>query len=113
MNVILKSSHDGPRKRKRMVRKMIPTMLTTTGASLWAQLSHPGRQSPRSVTPQPVAPSDVPAVNPGIPAFAKPRALTKDDIQDIIQRFARTSAIVKKAGFQGVQIHGTLLEIFY
>ena len=77
------------------------------GCSLWAQISHPGRQSPRSVTSQPVAPSDVAAVNPGVPAFAKPRALTKDEIQDIIHRFANTSKIVQKAGFQGVQIHGT------
>src|SRR5690606_13303901 len=38
--------------------------------------------------------------------FKTPRALTEEEILDIIARFARSAAIVKKAGFTGVQIHG-------
>lgn len=48
-------------------------------------------------------------------AFNKPRALTVAEIQIIIQRFANAAAIVKKAGFGGVEIHaahGYLLSQF-
>jgi 2,4-dienoyl-CoA reductase-like NADH-dependent reductase (Old Yellow Enzyme family) len=47
--------------------------------------------------------------------FGKPRAATEADIQDIIQRFPNTAALVKEAGFDGVQIHsahGYLLSQF-
>lgn len=39
------------------------------------------------------------------PTFAKPRALTVEEIAEIIGRFARTARIVVAAGFDGVQIH--------
>ena len=39
------------------------------------------------------------------PAFAKPRALTAEEIVDLIARFARTARTVVEAGFDGVQIH--------
>ncbi len=47
--------------------------------------------------------------------FGRPRAATSDDIQDIIERFARTAAWVKNAGLDGVQVHsahGYLLSQF-
>lgn len=75
----------------------------TAGSQLWAQLSHPGRQCPRLANLQPLAPSAVQLNMVG--NFGKPRAATAADIEDIIQRFARTAGIVQKAGFHGVQIH--------
>ena len=39
------------------------------------------------------------------PAFAKPRAVTAEEIVDLIARFARTARTVVAAGFDGVQIH--------
>jgi 2,4-dienoyl-CoA reductase-like NADH-dependent reductase (Old Yellow Enzyme family) len=39
------------------------------------------------------------------PAFAKPRAVTAEEIVDLIARFARTARTVVEAGFDGVQIH--------
>ena len=83
------------------------------GSQLWAQISHPGRQCPRLVNLTPLAPSEV-QLNLG-GNFGKPRAATEDDIQDIIQRFANTAALVREAGFDGVQIHsahGYLLSQF-
>eukprot|EP01116_Phalansterium_solitarium_P025450 TRINITY_DN973_c0_g1_i2.p1 TRINITY_DN973_c0_g1~~TRINITY_DN973_c0_g1_i2.p1 ORF type:complete len:448 (+),score=13.09 TRINITY_DN973_c0_g1_i2:135-1478(+) len=78
----------------------------TCGSELWAQISHPGRQCPRSVSWEPVAPSDLPPVLTGIhPYYAAARALTKPEITDIVERFATTVRILKKAGFSGVQIH--------
>jgi 2,4-dienoyl-CoA reductase-like NADH-dependent reductase (Old Yellow Enzyme family) len=75
------------------------------GSKVWVQINHPGRQSPRTLTPHPVAPSAV--ALPGTAGiFAEPRALSHDEIVDIIERFATTARIVTKAGFDGVQIHG-------
>ena len=36
---------------------------------------------------------------------APPRALTQEEIREIVQRFATTAAIAQEAGFAGVQIH--------
>jgi 2,4-dienoyl-CoA reductase-like NADH-dependent reductase (Old Yellow Enzyme family) len=74
------------------------------GAHLWMQISHPGRQCPKTVNRHPVAPSEV--TLKGLEAFfSKPRALKEDEIESIIQRFVRTARIAKQAGFKGVQMH--------
>ncbi len=70
---------------------------------LWVQLNHPGKQAPGFCDPAPVAPSAVPL---SLKGFKPPRALTIEEIEDIISRFGTASKIVKKAGFTGVQIHG-------
>jgi 2,4-dienoyl-CoA reductase-like NADH-dependent reductase (Old Yellow Enzyme family) len=75
------------------------------GALVFAQLSHPGRQVQRTVSNDPVAPSAVGAVAL-FGAFAKPRALTEGEIEDVIARFARAAVVMERAGFSGVQIHG-------
>jgi len=83
------------------------------GSQLWAQISHPGRQCPRLVNLTPLAPSEVQLQVIG--NFGKPRAATEADIQDIIQRFASTAALIQQAGLDGVQIHaahGYLLSQF-
>ncbi|MCR9144755.1 MAG: NADH:flavin oxidoreductase/NADH oxidase family protein [bacterium] len=77
------------------------------GVKLCMQLNHPGRQSPESINAEPVAPSAVSVEIGGRKAgYATPRALTPDEIKDIIQRFATAAAVAKKAGFSGVEIHG-------
>lgn len=75
------------------------------GARMWTQLNHPGRQSPRILSKVPVAPSAVPLKLPG-GAFARPRALTAEEIEAIIARFAGAARVCKEAGFAGVQVHG-------
>lgn len=83
------------------------------GASIWMQLNHPGPQSPRSLTPEPVAPSPTPARKPEF--FCTPRALTTTEINEIVEQFACSAAAAKKAGFDGVQVHasyGYLLSSF-
>ena len=75
------------------------------GARVWMQINHPGRQSPRSLSKQPVAPSAVKLKGAG-PMFAAPRALTVEEIEEIVRRFATTARIAEAAGFDGVQIHG-------
>lgn len=83
------------------------------GNHLWVQLNHPGRQCPRMVNTKPLSPSDVQLNMVG--SFGKPKPMSKDDIKDVVARFARTASLVKQAGFSGVQIHcahGYLLSQF-
>ena len=72
----------------------------------WMQINHPGKQSPRFLTPHPVAPSAVPLGKELEKAFMTPRELAADEIADLIDRYATTARLAKKAGFDGVQIHG-------
>nr|WP_276320945.1 NADH:flavin oxidoreductase/NADH oxidase family protein [Alkanindiges illinoisensis] len=70
------------------------------------QLSHPGRQCPKGLNKETVAPSAIP-FSPALSTFfGTPRALTEAEILDIIRRFGNAARICKKAGFEGVQLHG-------
>lgn len=76
------------------------------GTKIWMQINHPGRQAPK-FNKEVVAPSAIPFQHPKLKSFfTPPRALTSQEIQTIIQRFATTAALAEKAGFDGVQIHG-------
>ena len=70
------------------------------------QLSHPGRQCPKGLNKETVAPSAVPFSPMLATTFGTPRELSEDEILEIIQRFARAAQICEKAGFEGVQLHG-------
>ncbi|MEK5758439.1 NADH:flavin oxidoreductase/NADH oxidase family protein [Acinetobacter variabilis] len=70
------------------------------------QLSHPGRQCPKGLNKETVAPSAVPFSPALAMSFGTPRELREYEILDIIQRFATSAAICEKAGFEGVQLHG-------
>lgn len=80
--------------------------VTRHGAKLWAQINHPGKQSPKGLNRENVSPSAIPFGKQMQAFFATPRALTEVEILDIIARFGRAAGIVKQAGFHGVQIHG-------
>ncbi|MFE7224989.1 NADH:flavin oxidoreductase/NADH oxidase family protein [Nocardioides sp. NPDC057577] len=75
------------------------------GSKVWVQINHPGRQTPRTLTAHPVAPSAIAVPGTG-GLFAEPRELTNSEIEDLIRRFATTAKVVTGAGFDGVQIHG-------
>lgn len=77
---------------------------TSAGNQLWMQISHPGRQCPKAVNPQPVSASDVQLKLGG--GFGQPRPLTETEILDIIERFGRAAGLAQEAGFTGVQLHG-------
>jgi 2,4-dienoyl-CoA reductase-like NADH-dependent reductase (Old Yellow Enzyme family) len=75
------------------------------GSAVWMQVNHPGRQTPRTVDPAPVAPSAVP-MRIGYGAFAPPRALSSEEIERIVAAFGVAAGRAREAGFDGVQIHG-------
>ena len=77
---------------------------TEAGNHLWMQINHPGRQSSRTSTRKPLAPSDVQLDLAGM--FARPRAMTEADIEDAVRRYARVAETARETGFTGVQIHG-------
>ncbi|GGB07230.1 NADH:flavin oxidoreductase/NADH oxidase family protein [Macrococcus hajekii] len=79
---------------------------TENGSHIWMQINHPGKQSPKSLTKEPVAPSAIPISGTAGSGFNPPRAMTRDEIKDTIKRFVTTAEIAKEAGFTGVQIHG-------
>ncbi len=74
------------------------------GVQAWVQVSHPGRQVAKHINKKPIAPSKVAAVKK-LNAFAKPRALTIEEIQDIQKEFVEACVVAKDAGFKGVQLH--------
>ncbi|HWM85854.1 MAG TPA: NADH:flavin oxidoreductase/NADH oxidase family protein [Kofleriaceae bacterium] len=84
------------------------------GAGFWMQISHSGRQTPRSVNPRPKAPSDVGVDLPG-KQFGRPTALVEEEIREVIDRFVGAAVAAREAGFTGVQLHaahGYLLSQF-
>lgn len=79
---------------------------TRNGTALWMQINHPGKQAPKGLNRETVAPSAIP-FRPDLQTFfATPRELRADEIEALVERFGRAAGIAKAAGFSGVQIHG-------
>lgn len=74
---------------------------------IWMQINHPGRQVYAAMGGEVLSPSEV-AVDLGKHShlFGKPRAMTHEDIEQLIRRFVDTAIKAEQAGFDGVQIHG-------
>ena len=73
--------------------------LNATGTVSYVQLHHAGNRSPSDVTGlQPVCPSDDPETGA--------RALTADEVQQVIADFVAGARRAQQAGFHGVELHG-------
>ncbi|MBA4284991.1 MAG: NADH oxidase [Xanthomonadaceae bacterium] len=108
-NVVIEDESDLP------VLRAWAGAATDQGVAIWAQLNHPGKQAMKGLNASTLAPSAVPFGKDLAPMFDTPREATDNEIRDIIQRFGRSAAICRKAGFSGVQIHcahGYLLNQF-
>ncbi|MFM2588017.1 NADH:flavin oxidoreductase/NADH oxidase family protein [Vibrio sp. TBV020] len=75
-------------------------------AQIWAQLNHPGKQIPKFLCAEPVAPSAISLEGGLKKSFNTPRELTENEIYGIINKFALSAKLAKQVGFTGVQIHG-------
>ncbi len=84
------------------------------GGRIFAQLWHVGRVSHPSLQPGgalPVAPSAVAPTGQlyaaeGMKSFVAPRALETGEIAGIVEHFRQAAARAKRAGFDGVELHG-------
>jgi N-ethylmaleimide reductase len=84
------------------------------GGRIFAQLWHVGRISHVSLQPNggaPVAPSAIRAntrtyLDSGFAEVSEPRALEIAEIPGIVADFANAAANAKRAGFDGVELHG-------
>lgn len=99
---------DAPFSGERFERfKELGSKAKAHGSLIVAQLSHPGRQVPENVQPHPISASDVQLEGRILgKTYAKPRAMTKDDIKDVVDSFAYAAEYLQKAGFDGVELHG-------
>jgi N-ethylmaleimide reductase len=86
----------------------------SAGGRIFLQLQHCGRISHPNLQPNnatPVAPS---ALRPtgqaitytGMQDFVTPRALQTHEIPSVVTQFQRAAAMTKRAGFDGVEVHG-------
>lgn len=107
--------------------KQIAQAVHARGSRIYLQLCHAGAMSSSKVNGlQPIAPSAIQAdaqvymfeENSNKPIFVpteKPREMTLDDIEQVIQDFVRSARCAIEAGFDGVEIHaanGYLLDQF-
>jgi 2,4-dienoyl-CoA reductase-like NADH-dependent reductase (Old Yellow Enzyme family) len=96
------------------VRRLARVREAAAGTPMVAQLNHPGRQTNRFVAGTPVAPSAAGAV-PMLGLFGRPRELSGDEVEAIVQAFRTAARLVEEAGLDGVQVHaahGYLLAQF-
>ncbi|MFC8015502.1 NADH:flavin oxidoreductase/NADH oxidase family protein [Streptomyces cinereoruber] len=86
------------------------------GGSIWMQINHPGRQVASDMPGVVWGPTDI-GVSLGKHSsrFGKPTAMTAQQIEETVARYAVTAQRAEKAGFDGVEIHaahGYLLSQF-
>ena len=98
-NVVIEDERDFE-----ILKKWAKTV-TEQGSQLWAQLNHPGKQSPKGLNARNISASAVPFGTEMQSLFTTPDEATHDEIIEIIQRFGRSAVICKNAGFSGVEIH--------
>jgi 2,4-dienoyl-CoA reductase-like NADH-dependent reductase (Old Yellow Enzyme family) len=75
---------------------------TTSDGKVMIQLTHSGRQPTSGTGVEPVGPSAV------LDEFSKqtPRAMTLEEIEEVIEAFAHAIRRAREAGLDGVQLHG-------
>ena len=79
----------------------------SAGAKMLLQLWHVGSFRELGMGPDPAAPGLSPSGELTCPeSRVAPKAMDKKDIEDVVDAFARAGADAKRAGFDGVEVHG-------
>lgn len=83
--------------------KRVTDEVHAEGGRIFAQLQHSGNQSSRQASgAEAVGASSVPAFNNALPVHE----LTTDEVRQMENTFAEAAIRAKKAGFDGVEVHG-------
>ncbi|TEB11274.1 NAD(P)/FAD-dependent oxidoreductase [Pelotomaculum propionicicum] len=74
------------------------------GARIFAQIHHAGRETAPPIIEglQPVGASDKPCGFMQVPT----KALTTEEVDELVEKFAQGAFRIKRAGFDGVELHG-------
>lgn len=93
--------------------RKITEAVHAAGGRIWLQLWHVGRVAHPSLMDgqQPVGASAIAAkgetfTGKGMEPFVTPRALTTEEITQVVDQYAQGATYAKEAGFDGVEIHG-------
>ncbi len=84
--------------------KNLTNIVQQNGSKIFAQLYHAGRQTNSMLTGgiQPVGPSPIPC-----PVMQEmPRELIIEEVHELAERYGDAALRAKKAGFNGVEVHG-------
>ena len=81
--------------------KKLADSIHEAGGAIVGQLQHPGNTANPGFNKEVLSPSGIPAAS-GVPT----RPLTLDEIHDLVKRFGAAALRLKKAGFDGVEVHG-------
>lgn len=104
--------------------KQVTAAVRARGTPIFLQLWHCGRASHSSFQQHgelPVAPSAIPIAGDGIHTplgkqpYETPRALTTEEVREVVQDYRRAAERARAAGFDGVEIHaanGYLIDQF-
>jgi 2,4-dienoyl-CoA reductase (NADPH2) len=76
------------------------------GAACVAQLGHAGPSQWKKIPEQPVAASSLAGADNPQPTYPQAREISVSEIQTLVEKFAQGAKRAKKAGFDGVEIHG-------
>ncbi|HEV2148908.1 MAG TPA: alkene reductase [Longimicrobiaceae bacterium] len=83
------------------------------GGRIFLQLWHVGRISHSSfhggelpVAPSAIRPAGQAFTSEGLKPFETPRALTTDEVREVVEQFRRGAENARRAGFDGVEVHG-------
>ena len=82
------------------------------GAKIWMQILHAGRQDPYASEAEPAW---CPSEYTGEIYRLKPKVMTTEDIQSVVEDFGRAALLARERGFDGVEVlagHGYLLSQF-
>jgi 2,4-dienoyl-CoA reductase-like NADH-dependent reductase (Old Yellow Enzyme family) len=110
---VVKDGHCAPRQLGIHNDAMVPGLIQMVnaiheaGGKVVVQIVHGGAYGIKEYTGvEPMGPSAIPPTQGKRTPFPGCRAMTQDDIDSVVEGFRQASIRARKAGFDGIQLHG-------